>query len=99
MRQLHNVIASLNRSQRIGVFVAIAMTLLFAFLHNPLDGYCGEHICDISSPRAMLDALWEGEAQSVNPIFFWFGPVSHLISAVVAIWVLCLAWLYLFRGE
>lgn len=87
-----------NKTQRIGIFVAMVMSLLVIFLHNPLDGYVYFHgweyyLFTINFPHS----IWE--VQSNNPIVYWFGIVSHSASAFVAIWILCLAWLYLFRTE
>lgn len=86
-----------NKSQRVGVFVAVTLSILVLLVHNPLDGY--DYFMGWDYYFASGGDSWFWKMQSKSPIVDWFGPLSHLASAIASIWVLCATWLYLFRSE
>ena len=101
MHPLIERITPKSKAQRMGVFVAIALTFLVLFLHNPFDGYSNfmgwDYYLFTIDLTDSPSSIWD--LQSSNPIVYWFRPISHLASAIISIWVLCLSWLYLSAGE
>lgn len=97
MHPLINEFFPRNKVQRIGLFVAIALSILVVFLHDPLDGYDTAHYFSFTDGEIKDGPFWEW--RSVNPIVHWFDALTHLAAVIAAILVLCATWLYIFRSR
>ena len=95
-------IDAMNRTQRIGAFIAAALMLLTIVLHGPWDGYStirySPGLPEMGLPGSFSDLSFLDWTTN-SPVIAWFGSILHALVAITATLLAFLIWHYLFRTD
>ena len=97
---LRKYIDAMNRTQRIGAFVALVLILLIVVLHGPWDGYSTTRyspgLPELGLPGSFSDLSFLDWTTN-SPVTAWFGTILHTLIAATATILALSVWHYLFR--
>lgn len=91
----------MNNIQRAGAFVTVTLVVAIVVLHAPWEGYITTSYSQglgLSIPASFTELSFL-DWRSTAPVVFWFGPVLHVLVALLCVGLLSAAWHYLFRSS